>query len=164
VEIVMHTTRHDLPADSRQKLVTLLNDRLADLLDLQSHAKQAHWNVKGPNFVGLHELFDSVASAAGAAADDVAERAVALGGTAIGTINAVSKHSHLQSYPLDLIQGIAHVNALATSVATTGKLVRTAIDDSAKLGDADTSDLFTGMSRELDKLLWMLEAHIQAEK
>lgn len=160
----MHSTRNDLPAEARQDLVALLNDRLADLLDLHSHAKQAHWNVKGPNFVGLHELFDSVASAVTEAADDVAERAVALGGIANGTTAVTSKATHLQTYPLDIVQGIAHVNALATSVAVTGKLVRAAIDASAKLGDADTSDLFTGISRELDKLLWMLEAHAQADK
>lgn len=160
----MHTTRNDLPVDTRQKLVELLNARLADLLDLHSHAKQAHWNVKGPNFVGLHELFDKVSDVAAEAADDVAERAVALGGTAYGTTAVVNKVTHLSAYPLDILQGTAHVNALATSVAATSKLVRVAIDESAKLADADTSDLFTGLSRELDKLLWMIEAHTQADR
>jgi len=160
----MHNTRNDLPLESRQKLVELLNARLADVLDLHSHAKQAHWNVKGPNFMGLHELFDKVSDASDDAADDIAERAVALGGMAYGTSAVVTKTTKLSAYPLDIVQGSAHVNALANSLAATGKLIRTAIDDSAKLGDADSSDLFTGVSRELDKLLWMVEAHVQAER
>jgi starvation-inducible DNA-binding protein len=161
---MMHKTRNDLAVKNRTKLVELLNGRLADLLDLHLQAKQAHWNVKGPNFIALHELFDKVADEVDAAVDDVAERAVALGGIAKGTVAAISKATQLTAYPLDLTQGVDHINALANALATTGKVVRAAIEQSAQLSDADTSDLFTGISRSLDKLLWMLEAHTQAEK
>jgi len=160
----MHATRNDLPLSARQSLVELLNARLADLIDLNSHAKQAHWNVKGPNFIGLHELFDKVAEEVENSVDDVAERAVTLGGTARGTVALVSKASKVAEYPVDIVQGNDHVKALGSSLATVAKVVRTAIEESARLGDADTSDLFTGVSRSLDKLLWMVEAHAQAER
>lgn len=160
----MHNTRNDLALNTRSQAIELLNARLADLIDLHSHAKQAHWNVKGPNFIGLHELFDKVAETVYDEADDVAERAIALGGRAIGTVVAVAKTSKLANYSLDISDGVAHVNALASSLAATGKAVRSAIDEADKFGDADTSDLFTGISRTLDKLLWMVEAHTQAER
>lgn len=160
----MHHTRNDLASDTRRQSVDLLNARLADLIDLYSHSKQAHWNVKGPDFIALHKLFDEVAEAVTEEIDEVAERAVALGGTANGTIAVVAKTSKLAAYPSELRDGVAHVNALAASLAAVGKSVRAAIDDSAKLGDAGTSDLFTGISRTLDKLLWMVEAHTQAER
>lgn len=160
----MHNTRNDLALPIRQQAVELLNARLADLIDLHSHAKQAHWNVKGPNFIALHELFDKVAEEVDGEADDVAERAVALGARAIGTVAAVAKASKLANYSLDINDGVAHVNALANSLAAAGKSVRSAIEEAAKIGDADTSDLFTGISRTLDKLLWMVEAHTQAER
>lgn len=160
----MHKTRNDLALDTRRPVVDLLNGRLADLIDLNLQAKQAHWNVKGPSFIALHELFDKVAEAVEESLDEVAERAIALGGTAKGTVAVVSKVTQLSAYPLDITQGVDHVDALANAVASTGKAVRAAIDEANKLGDADTSDLFTSISRSLDKLLWMLEAHTQAER
>lgn len=160
----MHKTRNDLALDIRRQAVELLNARLADVLDLHAQTKQAHWNVKGPNFIALHELFDKIADEVDGAADDIAERAVALGGTARGTIAAISQATQLTPYPLDLTQGVDHLNALANALATTAKAIRAAIDEAVKLGDADTSDLFTGISREFDKSLWMLEAHTQAER
>ncbi|MGC3981431.1 MAG: DNA starvation/stationary phase protection protein Dps [Steroidobacteraceae bacterium] len=160
----MHKTRNDLALDIRRPVVDLLNARLADLIDLNLQAKQAHWNVKGPNFIALHELFDKLAEEVEESVDEVAERAIALGGTAKGTVAAVSKTTQLSAYPLDIVQGVDHLNALSNALATTGKSIRAAIEESGKLGDADTSDLFTGISRSLDKLLWMLEAHLQADK
>lgn len=160
----MHATRNDLPLSARQSMAELLNARLADLIDLQSHAKQAHWNVKGPHFSALHELFDKVAEEVENAVDDVAERAVTLGGVARGTVALVVKTSKLAEYPADITQGADHLKALANSLAAVGKAVRSAIDDAARVSDAGTSDLFTGISRDLDKLLWMVEAHTQAER
>jgi starvation-inducible DNA-binding protein len=124
-------------------------------------AKQAHWNIKGPNFVGLHELFDKVASQAQEYADEIAERAVALGGVARGTIQAVSGQSQLREYPLDVGDWRAHVRAMQDALATFGRGVRKAIDDTTAVNDADTADLFTEISRGVDKSLWMVEAHVQ---
>lgn len=159
----MHPTRIDLPPAAREKVVALLNQNLADSLDLAAQAKQAHWNVKGLNFIALHELFDKVHEVAEEATDELAERITALGGTASGTVQVVHKHTRLTPYPTDIYHWREHVAKLADALAAVGKNVRTAIDESDKLGDKGTSDLFTEISRELDKQLWFVEAHIQVE-
>lgn len=158
----MHSTKNDLAKEKREKIVEILNARLADAIDLKTQAKQAHWNVKGHHFIGLHELFDQVATAAEAHTDLIAERVTALGGTALGTARVVAQKSTLAEYPLEIFDGTAHVDALSTAMADFGKSVRRGIDETDELGDADTADLFTEVSREIDKLLWFVEAHIQA--
>jgi starvation-inducible DNA-binding protein len=160
----MHSTRNDLSAKARAKVTTLLNARLAEALDLQMQARQAHWNVKGPQFIALHELFDRLAGELDGHVDEMAERITALGGIAEGTVQAVAGRSKLDAYPLDIAEGRAHLDALAAAYACFAKALRKAIDESAKAGDADTSDLFTGVSRSADKGLWLLEAHLQADR
>jgi starvation-inducible DNA-binding protein len=160
----MFDTRNDLPLKTRSKVIELLNARLADAIDLGTHTKHAHWNVKGPNFIALHELFDKVAEAVEDQIDTIAERITALGGTARGTLSAVARASSLKPYPEDISEGLAHVEALARSLADYGAKVRAGIDAASKLKDADTSDLFTGVSRETDKYLWFLEAHLHAKR
>jgi starvation-inducible DNA-binding protein len=160
----MYDTRNDLAAEVRARMVELLNARLADAVDLGTQAKQAHWNVKGPNFIALHELFDQVAEHVEDHVDTLAERITTLGGTAHGTIAAVSRATSLKPYPSDITEGAQHVDALSSAVAAFGAKVRKAIDDSARAGDAGTSDLFTGISREIDKDLWFLEAHLHAKR
>ena len=159
----LNPTRNDLPAKPRAAVVELLNASLADAVDLQSQAKQAHWNVKGPNFIALHELFDKVADEVEEFTDDIAERAVQLGGVALGTVQAVAKNSRLAAYPLDLAAGKEHVAALSSALAKFGASARAAIDTADKRGDTDTADLFTEVSRGVDKLLWFIEAHAQAK-
>lgn len=159
----MHYTKIDLPEEKRKSLCELLNTRLADILDLSSQAKQAHWNVKGPSFIALHELFDDVAESLDELADMIAERVTALGGTAEGTVSVVLERSQLPSYPLDIASGRDHVHAFSTSLAAFGKLVREAIEQANDLDDAGTEDLFTEVSRAVDKHLWFVEAHVQAE-
>ncbi len=158
----MHKTRNDLPPDVRSAIAELLNARLADTVDLYLQTKHAHWNVKGPNFIALHELFDKLAEELEDNIDDMAERAVALGGVAEGTVGSIAKRTQLKAYPAEIRDGSAHVDALADAYAVLGKSVRKATDEASRLGDADTSDLFTGISRDLDKNLWFLEAHRQA--
>jgi starvation-inducible DNA-binding protein len=160
----MNPTKNDIAADKRAVVAQLLNDRLADLIDLQLQAKQAHWNVKGPTFIALHELFDSVASEIVEFVDTVAERLVALGGIAEGTLAAVGKRTKLPAYPLNISSGRDHVEALSTALATAGKSVRAAIDRANEIGDADTADVFTEVSRGIDKKLWFVESHLQGEK
>jgi starvation-inducible DNA-binding protein len=157
----MYPTRNDLVPQLRGKLEKLLNLRLADALDLESATKQAHWNVKGPNFIALHELFDKVHTNIEEQVDTIAERITALGGTALGTVQAAARGSSLVPYPEDLSEGVAHLEALSDRLADFGKKSRAAIAESEDLGDADTADLFTGISREVDKYLWFLEAHLQ---
>ena len=157
----MYETSNDLAPTTRRSAVEMLNEHLADAIDLQLQAKQAHWNIKGPNFVGLHELFDRVAAQAGEYSDLIAERAVALGGVARGTLQAVSQQSQLREYPLEVGDWGSHVVAMQDALATFGRGLRKAIDDATALNDADTADLFTEVSRGVDKSLWMVEAHVQ---
>ena len=157
----LHPTRNDLPESVRRKVVNLLNQHLADVLDLRLQAKQAHWNVKGPQFISLHELFDKVAEELEEFSDDIAERAVALGGIALGTSQVIAQQSRLSVYPTNLALGGAHVEVMSKALAQWGKSVRAAIDAATRMGDADTADLFTGISRGTDKMLWLLEAHLQ---
>lgn len=158
----MHKTKNDLPKDTREKLVETLNARLADASDLKSQAKQAHWNVKGMSFIALHELFDQVATQAEEYTDLIAERITTLGGTARGTVRVAASNSTLSEYPLEITDGADHVDALSSALSDFGKKVRANIDEADDLGDMDTADLFTEVSRGIDKLLWFVEAHIQA--
>jgi starvation-inducible DNA-binding protein len=155
-------THVDIPEGQRTGLIKLLNDRLADTFDLYSQLKQAHWNVKGPDFIQLHELFDLLATNVFAHIDTIAERATAIGGTALGTARMAAGASSLPEYPLDLVDGLDHVRALVDRYGTYANAVRQAIEDAEKLGDADSADIFTEVSRSADKDLWFLEAHIQA--
>jgi starvation-inducible DNA-binding protein len=158
----MHDTKNDLPARTRAKVIDALNARLADAIDLGAQAKHAHWNVKGPNFIALHELFDKVAESVEEHIDELAERITALGGTAHGTLAAAARASSLAPYPESITDGLQHVEALASALAQFGKKIRKGIDEAGKQGDADTADLYTGISREADKYLWFLEAHLQS--
>lgn len=154
------TTRIDLNARLRGRIAELLNAQLADALDLFTQTKQAHWNVTGPQFIALHELFDTLAESLEEPIDDMAERITALGGVANGTARIAAKASRLKEFPSGRIDGMRAVAALADRYAQLATSTRAAIDSAGKAGDADTSDLFTGISRGLDKSLWLLEAHL----
>ena len=156
----MHKTRNDLPDNARKAMIALLNARLADALDLRLAFKQAHWNVKGPNFIALHEMFDAMHARMAGFVDEIAERAVSLGGHVDGTAQAVAKNSKLAPYPAEAVAQREHVEALADRVATFGRLAREAIDAADEAGDKDTADLFTGVSKQMDMDLWFLEAHL----
>jgi starvation-inducible DNA-binding protein len=160
----MFKTKNDLPESTRVKAVELLNARLADCIDLQTQIKQAHWNVKGPHFIGLHELFDKINEDVEDYVDDLAERAVQLGGVAEGTVRAVAKRSSLAEYPAKAVDGRSHVEALSSALAAFGTAARRTLDQANELGDLDTADLFTQVSRGIDKWLWFVEAHLQAER
>ena len=154
-------TRNDIPQDVREKAIAQLNQQLADTFDLFSQTKQAHWNLKGMQFHQLHELFDALAEELEEYVDLIAERATALGGTALGTVRMSAAGSRLPEYPLDAVECRQHVEALAVRFASLAKSSRAAIDSASDFGDANTADLFTEVSRGLDKQLWFLEAHLQ---
>jgi starvation-inducible DNA-binding protein len=155
-------TRIDIPEEARTKLVELLNARLADSFDLYSQLKQAHWNVKGSDFIQLHALYDDVAESVLEFVDTIAERATALGGLALGTARLAAEATTLDEYPLDAVAGKETVEVVADRLATFGAHVREASDTADELGDQDTADLFTEVSRAIDKHLWFVEAHLQA--
>lgn len=156
----MHKTKNDLPEKTRAQVITILNSRLADSIDLMHQAKQAHWNVKGPNFIALHKLFDDVFDAAVEYTDLLAERVVELGGTAEGTIHIATKRSALEEYPLQTTAERDHVETLSSALAVFGAGTRHAIDQADELGDKGTADIFTEISRGVDKYLWFVEAHL----
>ncbi|MBI1787064.1 MAG: DNA starvation/stationary phase protection protein Dps [Acidobacteria bacterium] len=158
---VLHSTRIDLPAQSRQPLVQLLNQQLADAVDLYSQTKQAHWNVKGPQFFSLHQLFDKLAGELEGHIDSLAERATALGGTARGTLRQAAAVSRIPEYPAAARESREHLEALGERFAAYAASTRAAIRSATELGDASTADLFTEISRDADKGLWFLEAHLQ---
>jgi starvation-inducible DNA-binding protein len=160
----MYETENDISLKRREELSVLMNQRLADAVDLQLQMKQAHWNVKGPHFIGLHELFDNVDEAVESYVDLIAERIVQLGGIAEGTVRVSAKRSRLEEYPLEIADGAAHVEAVAKALSTFGREARNTIDLADDLEDADTADLFTEVSRGIDKWLWFVEAHTQATK
>ncbi|MCS7058076.1 MAG: DNA starvation/stationary phase protection protein Dps [Meiothermus sp.] len=155
----LHPTQNDLPEKTRTAVIEALAPALAAAMDLYAQAKSAHWNVKGPSFISLHELFDRVAEAADGWADLLAERIVQLGGTAEGTAQVVVERSSLPPYPLEITQGSEHTAALSRSLAAFGQQVRALIDHTDSLGDKDTADICTEISRACDKLLWFVEAH-----
>ena len=157
----MHPTRNDLAAKLREQVANDLNALLADATDLTLQTKQAHWNVKGPSFIALHKLFDEVYDHAGEWSDDIAERIVALGGDANGTLQAAASATRLQPWPLETRGEKAYVERLAAALSQFGSAMRSAIDSFTALGDAGTADLCTGISREIDKYLWFVEAHLQ---
>lgn len=155
-----YPTRNDLPAEVRAQIAALLNQTLAATLDLKTQSKQAHWNVKGMDFLQLHELFDELAGELEGYVDMVAERITTLGGTAMGTARCAAESSILPEYPFEAVDGPEHVTALADRFGQYGKHLRSAIDSTADWGDADTSDLYTEISRTVDMRLWFLEAHL----
>src|SRR5205809_1202102 len=160
----MYDTENDISQNRREELNALMNQRLADAVDLQLQMKQAHWNVKGPHFIGLHELFDDVDEAVESYVDLIAERIVQLGGVAEGTVRVAAARSELEEYPLDIADGQAHVEAVSKALSTFGHEARKMIEQADELEDADTADIFTEISRGIDKWLWFVEAHSQADK
>jgi starvation-inducible DNA-binding protein len=157
----MQKTANTLSKNIRAKSVAVLNRHLAAAIDLHAQVKQAHWNVRGPTFIGIHELFDQVADTVEGYSDTIAERAGALGGTPEGTIQTAVEHSFLQRYRLGIADAEAHVAAVTAALASFGGLARNAIDQTASDGDADTSDVFTEISRGVDQQLWLVESHKQ---
>ena len=159
----MSGRKNTRPNEQQTKLIEILNRRLADAIDLQLQSRQAYWNVKGPHFMALRELFDKVAQGVEKYANRIAEHVVQLGGMAEGTAHAVARRSSLDEYVLATTDGKGHIDALATKLTAFGKHVRYASDQASELKDADTADLFTDIARSIDKWLWFVEASQQAD-
>jgi starvation-inducible DNA-binding protein len=151
-------TRNDLSPQVRSAIAILLNQHLADLSDLRSQVKVAHWNVKGGHFIAYHKLFDELAEGLDEAIDDVGERITALGYLALGTVRDAASQSRLLDFEDDRLDGLEVIKQLADRYSVLGKFLREDIDKATELGDAGTADLLTGLSREFDKSLYFLEA------
>lgn len=147
-----------LDAGRRGEIIADLNASLAHLIDIHVSAKQAHWNVHGPNFAGLHALFDTIAEEGRQYADLVAERVLALRGTAHGTISDVAGMKEIETFPTDeqaweKLTGLMHERLMKTSE----RMRQSAGTMDDELG---TQDIYVEIIRGLDKWSWMLEAHL----
>lgn len=154
-------TKINIPENNRRPLITLLNARLADTIDMQTQAKFAHWNVKGEDFYQLHLLFDSIAEHLEAAVDLIAERITALGGRANGTARQAVANSSIKEFDLNVLHGMDHVRALLDRLATVANAAREAIKQCAVLEDDATADVFTEIVRAADKDIYFLQSHLQ---
>jgi starvation-inducible DNA-binding protein len=139
--------------------IALLNQLLADCIDLALQCKQAHWNVKGPHFIALHRLFDEIYDALMSYVDLIAERIVELGGIAEGIVAVVQQRSSLVQYSLTLPTTVEHVAALSNVLSSFGRSVRAGIDDMNDLSDAISADILTEVGRGTAQWLWFVEAH-----
>lgn len=157
----LHHTRMSLPEKERVQLIAMLNKTLASTADLYAQCKQAHWNIKGMQFIALHLLLDTIAEEVEEQVDIVAERITSMGGTAFGTLQEAVKNTQLRLYPIDIFEIKDHLEHLTHNFAILGELSRDNIDESAKLDDMATNDLYIDLVRMLDKNLWFLEAHLQ---
>jgi starvation-inducible DNA-binding protein len=160
----MQPTHNTLSENIRAQSIELLNKHLAAAIDLHGQVKQAHWNVRGPSFIAIHELFDKVSGEVENYSDLIAERAGGLGGTAYGTVQVAAERSFLVPYPLGIADEQEHVFAISGTLAVFGQSAREAIDQATTFGDADTADLFTEISRGIDHQLWFVESHIAPKK
>lgn len=163
-KIAMQTTHNTLPEDIRIQSVGLLNIHLAAAIDLHAQMKQAHWNVRGPGFIAIHELFDRVSTEVEDFSDLLAERAAGLGGTANGTVQTAAEHSYLTPYPLGVADELHHLYAVSGALAAFGGAIHAAIEKSTAIDDATTADLLTEISRGVDQQLWFVESHLAPKK
>lgn len=158
---MLHATRISLPERERVEIIGILNQLLASTTDLHMQLKQAHWNVKGPEFIALHKLFDDIAEQVEEQVDIIAERITTLGGTALGTLQEAAKNTGLRTYPTNIFSAKDHIEYLTHNIALLGETARTTIKTTEGLGDLVTSELCIELTTVLDKNLWFIEAHVQ---
>ncbi len=158
----LHETSVEMAQEVRVQMISLCNQQLANTSDLYSQTKQAHWNVKGMQFEQLHVLFDKMADNIQPYIDMIAERATALGGTALGTVRMAANTSELPEFPADVFDGETMLKVVVERWAQYANSIRAAATQADKAGDLETSDLFIEVGRVADKMLWFAEAHLQA--
>ncbi|MBO0905773.1 DNA starvation/stationary phase protection protein Dps [Jiella sonneratiae] len=158
----LHSTKNPISENIRGSMVELLQTHLATSIDITYQTKQAHWNVKGMNFIAVHELFDDLHEVVEDYVDKIAERLTALGGQAHGTVQASAGNTILEPYPLDLVKSEDHLRRLADSYSAWSKAAQEGIEEASEAGDALTEDLLTEVARGLDKSIYFLESHFQS--
>lgn len=157
----MTTPSIAIEGNGKSTVIDILNARLADAIDLSLIVKQAHWNLRGHQFIAIHEMLDLFRTAIDTHVDTIAERVAQLDGIALGTSQVVARDTALQPYPTDIRKVPDHLAALAERFATLANQVREDIDATDEAGDADAADILTAFSRELDKDLWFIKSHLE---
>lgn len=160
----MENTKNSLPEKIRVQSIGLIQEMLAESIDLNIQVKQAHWNVKGPDFISLHLLFDQIAAQTSEYSDLIAERIVQLGGVAEGTLQMTAKRTKLSAYSPASLSGKEHILAVVHALAQYGEAARRVIRQANEISDVVTADVFTQILRGVDKNLWLVEAHLRSEK
>jgi starvation-inducible DNA-binding protein len=156
-----HASGSPLPEEAREDAVGALQACLVDGIDLYSQLKVAHWNVKGPQFAALHAQFDSFARSVDAHNDAVAERVVALGGTARGTVREAARGSSLPEYPPDAVRDMEHVRLLVERFREYMATLREARDMCGARGDVGSVDMLTAIVTDFEKHAWFLLASLE---
>ncbi|MFB6131452.1 MAG: DNA starvation/stationary phase protection protein Dps [Salinigranum sp.] len=159
----LYPTQHYLSEQVRVPIIEMLNQCLADTTDLMTQAKFCHWNVKGIEFFQLHELFDEIAQILEDHADQIAERATALGGQAMGTARTSAANSQIPEPPSNVVEGRQIVEVFADRLARHDANLYEDINRATEYGDVDTADLLNEISREVTKQLYFLESHLQTQ-
>lgn len=149
----------DMTSNSKAEVIGLLNEQLAAAIDLALVTKQAHWNIKGAQFIAVHEMLDMFRAELDTHVDTIAERIPQLGGLALGIAQTVASMTPLKPYPTDITRIKDHLAALIERFENVGESAREAIDTADEAGDAGTADILTAYSRSLDKLTWFLQSH-----
>lgn len=156
-------TRNDTDSNAKAVSQDVLQAIVSDAIDLTNATRQAHWNVKGSHFYGLHQMFERFYNMLNKNTDEMAERMVQLGGVPDGTTQGTGGRTRLIAYDAQLLDGLEHCDALADRYSALAHSLRDGIDKTDEAGDADTSDLLTQVSQEVEQALWMIEAHLQGK-
>lgn len=159
----MKKSKNSSSSKPKNKLIDVLNSVLAEAIDLQMQCRQAHWNVRGKNFIALHEFFGRLYTELSVDIDEIAERTAGLGGTAYGSKEEVSGVSGLPKYPVDISSGSDHIQNLAKSFAAHSKSLKKAIEEADDADDDVTEDLLTTICGNMEKRLWLIESHIEGK-
>lgn len=154
------TTVPGMDAASSSEVISVMQERLSALLDLQLTLKHVHWNVVGINFIAVHEMLDPQVDAVRAMSDAVAERIATLGGEPLGTPGSITKVRSWDDYELNRAPTVRHLSALDAVYSGMISDHRAAI---ATFGDLDpiSEDLFIGHTGQLELFQWFVRAHLQ---
>lgn len=153
-------TLNELPAPTRSEVTGMLSRLLVETLDVALCARHAHWNVRGPDFLLLHDLMDHIGTELDDQADRLAKRIRALGGTVRGTAHTIATESSFKPYPVEVAEGQDHLEALALRLGLLSAEARLSIYECSGGLDPVTADVLVRVNSAIDDVLWSVESHL----